>query len=632
MCGIVGAFYKRGKNRDKLLARQMADCISHRGPDDDGFYDDGDIEFGFKRLSIIDLVTGHQPIFNEDHSKVIIFNGEIYNYLELRPELEKAGHRFTTNTDTEVILHLYEEKGTECLKELNGMFAIAIWDNVTKTLFIARDRLGIKPLYYYENEEIFIFASELKAILAALEPGEVSRVAIDDYLTLRYVPAPETMFEDICKLRPGYYILKNNSGCDKKKYWDMHFESKRGGRDDFIIKQFWDLFLDSVSIRLRSDVPLGVFLSGGVDSSAVIAAMSEVGIQNIKTFAIGFHDGPEFQEFKYAEMIAKDFHTEHHSMQIGYDDFFNELPRVIWHLDEPLADSATIPLYMISRKAKEHVTVILSGEGSDEIFAGYKKSYYEFYKKQIIKNLLRRVPSIFNNEAVLMISKSIHHDLYRFMRFMNRPVTDDDIFPMSLTMSEDEKRHLFSDEMRSQLSSHNTLNMFSEFQDNLNAGDYLDRKLYIDIKSWLPDDLLAKADRATMAHGLELRVPFLDYRLVEFGASLKNKHRIRYGESKYILKESLRGKIPKEIIYRKKMGFPVPIDRWFSKGNVGHQIAMKILLEKRTLKRGLFNQDNYTKLVSSAASPVYIWYLLVLELWFRIFIEKENPEKIRLML
>ena len=609
----------------------MAELITHRGPDDEGFYFDDDIEFGFKRLSIIDLTTGHQPILNEDHSKVIIFNGEIYNYLEIRPELEKAGHRFTTKTDTEVILHLYEEKGIDCLQYLNGMFSIAIWDKEQKTLFLARDRLGIKPLYYFQNEDEFYFASELKAILAVYGATDVSKEALHHYLTLRYTPAPSSMFAGIRKLQPGHCLLIKKNSFIEKKYWDLHFENKIDANDNKISKEFWKLFLDSISLRLRSDVPLGVFLSGGVDSSAVIAAMSEMGIQDIKTFSIGFHESPEFQEFQYAERIAKQFHTDHHTMHMGSDDFFIVLPKVLWHLDEPLADSATIPLYLIAQRAKEHVTVILSGEGSDEIFAGYKKSYYPYYKKQVIKSWLRKLPIIFFGDTALNISKLINNDLFRLLRFVKRPVSEDDIFPISLTMSEEEKRQIYSDEMKEKLASHHTLNMFNELQNSLKFGDYLDRKLYIDIKSWLPDDLLAKADRATMAHGLELRVPFLDYRLVEFGASLPNRFRIRYGISKYILKKTLEGKIPRDIIYRKKMGFPVPIMTWFTQGGIGHRIAMNLLLEKRTLERGLFNRESYSTLVLSANHPVYIWYLLVLEIWFRLFVDNEKPEDIKLI-
>lgn len=631
MCGIVGIIHKNGNCNNNVLTHKMAESISHRGPDDEGFYYDSHAEFGFKRLSIIDLKTGHQPIFNEDQSKIIIFNGEIYNYLELRPNLEKAGHVFTTHTDTEVILHLYEEKGAACLNDLNGMFAFAIWDRVAQTLFLARDRLGVKPLYFYEDDDVFLFASEFKAIHAVISHIEVSRQALHDFLTLRYTPAPGSMIKGIKKVLPGYYLTVNGGRCISKQYWNLHFDRKFTQNRMSLQKEFWNLFVDSVSLRLRSDVPLGVFLSGGVDSSAVIVAMSELGIRDIKTFSIGFDDGPEFQEFKYAERIAKQFNTDHHVMKIGFKDFFSVLPKVLWHLDEPLADSAAIPLYMIGKLAKQYVTVILSGEGSDEVFAGYKKSYYPFYKQQLLKKFARKFPKIFWGDTALAISHSINHDLYRLIRFVQRPVIEDDIFPMSLTMSEEEKLALYSEKMKGEFGPNDTLLIFKSLQQTLKVGDYLDRKLYIDIKSWLPDDLLAKADKVTMAHGLELRVPFLDYRLVEFGASLPNRCRIQFGISKYLLKKSLEGRIPRDILYRKKMGFPVPISNWFQKGNAGHKIAIDMLLSQRTLQREIFDKNCYIQLVQAANNPVYIWYLLVLEIWFRIFIDMEQPENIKLL-
>lgn len=631
MCGIVGVVHLEGKCISDHLVRRMAEIISHRGPDDEGFYFDDHIELGFKRLSIIDLKTGHQPIFNEDFSKVIIFNGEIYNYKEIRLDLEKRGHIFTTNTDTEVILHAYEEKSFKCLDLLNGMFAFAIWDLENKMLFIARDRLGIKPLYYYQGSNNFVFTSELKALLDIEKLEDINKYAIHDYLTLRYPPAPSSIISGVKKLLPGHYLFIKNKNVQIKKYWDLNFTIKIKDRERNVKKKFWELFLDAVSLRLRSDVPVGLFLSGGVDSSAVAVAMSDLGIKDIKTFSIGFDTGPEYEEFAYAGRIAEKFKTDHHIKIIGSNDFFAVLPKVIWHLDEPVADSATIPLYLIAQMAKKYVTVILSGEGGDEILAGYKKSYYSFYRWQIIKNYLNHLPIKFTNPQLLKICQTINNNLFRFLNFINRPVSEDDILPISLTMSEEEKEQLYSKKIIEIVKNHKTLDMFRQFQKDLETGDYLDRKLYIDIKSWLPDDLLTKADRATMAHGLELRVPFLDYRLVEFAASLPNRFRVKKGEGKYLLKRILEDRIPNDILYRKKMGFPVPVYQWFSKGNIGHKIAMNLLLSPRTLERDIFDRRKLAILVKEAYHPVYLWYIFVLEIWYRLFIDKERAEDITLL-
>ncbi|MFH1337338.1 MAG: asparagine synthase (glutamine-hydrolyzing) [Nanoarchaeota archaeon] len=591
MCGIIGF----AGFMDRVLLKNMADVIRHRGPDDHGYFFDKNISLGARRLSIIDIKGSKQPIYNENKDIVLVFNGEIYNFQKLREELHQLGHNFSTDGDGEVIVHLYEQYGEECVTKLNGMFAFAIWDARKKKLFIARDRLGIKPLYYTQIGNRFLFGSEIKSILQyrGYKP-DTDRNALSDYLTFRYVPGPLTMFKNIFKLLPCHTLTYQDGKVETKKYWYFAFNSTNKS-EDFYVKTLKNLLEDSIKSRLISEVPLGAYLSGGLDSSFVVGLMSKISQEPINTFTVTFDD-IEFNEAPYAKSIAEHFNTNHRSLEVKQKSI-NILPKVIYHMDEPVSDPATIPTYMMAELTKKHVTVVLTGEGSDELFGGYPQ-----YRAAMIDKKLGPFRKI--------IPKLTKNDLMK--RF------DQDYTDWISIFTEKEKQEL----LKEKPEKNNTV---------IQRPYDLNQLLYFDIKQWLPDDLLTKIDKTTMAHSVEARVPFLDHIMVEFAGTVPPKYKTGMRQEKIIIRKAMQGIVPKETINRKKQGFHVPIEKWFQ-GEL-KEVAQNMLSESVIEKRGYFQYPYVKSLLNKFdSSPKYysrqLWNLFNLELWHRIFIDQEKQKKI----
>ena len=645
MCGICGIINFKGKPISQNLIQEMNNTLIHRGPDDEGYYfnqqkiansgqrigDRPSVALAHRRLSIIDLDTGHQPMSNEDGTVWIVFNGEIYNFIKLREKLIKKGHQFRTKSDTEVIIHAYEEYGTDCLKYLNGMFAFAIWDNKRQVLFLVRDRLGIKPLYYYFDRKQLVFGSEIKAILKALPYfPRIDVQGLWDYFSFRYIPAPLTIFEGIKKLLPGHFMKISNNSFKISQYWDLPHEKDSMMMDQICeykwIKQFQLLFDNSVHRRLISDVPLGVLLSGGLDSTAVVASLSRNITENLKTFSVAFkEEGPDYDETHYARVVSKHFKTDHYEIKIGFKEFLDALPKYVWYTDEPMSDPASIPLYYVSQLASEHVKVVLSGEGGDELLAGYK--YYQVYKgynrARLVSSLphcVRKILDLLNREFL----KSSR--IYRYLRIAEQGLNTYLLHIYTYNVfSEDAKKDLcpnFYQVLSSNRISEYYIKQVLDF-------DIIDQMLYRDIKVWLPDDLLLKADKMTMANSLELRVPFLDHELAEFTAKLPVSMKVRWDQhsknycTKYILRKYLQGKVPQIILERPKRGFPVPLKKWFSKQL--KPIYNDILLSSEFLSDGIFNKKFIKNILSGQDSNAFnqAWALLIFAIWKTHF-EKET--------
>jgi asparagine synthase (glutamine-hydrolysing) len=611
MCGIIGFNWN-----DKNMLKEMMRSIAHRGPDESGIYLGEDISLGHQRLKIIDMKTGKQPIHNEGDSIQIVFNGEIYNYLDLRIDLEKKGHRFYTNTDTEVIVHSYEEYGIDCVNRFNGMFAFAIWDSNTKQLLLARDRLGIKPLYYYFDGDKFIFASEIKAIFEyeGIE-REVDLNALNEYFTYRYVPTNRTMIKNIYKLLPGYILIFEDNKINVSRYWDLK-ESITNKSESYYTSKLRELLRESVKMRLMSDVPLGVYLSGGIDSSCIVALMSEIR-DNIKTFSIGF--GSEGKsEVGYAKFVSEYFGTEHYEVNVDEEDL-KILPEMVWHLDEPIADAATLPTYVISRFAKKEVTVVLAGEGGDELFAGYDN-----YRIMMFGHNYSKIIPNFLKSNVSSISKHLseHSNAKR-------------VFDLMCAKDEHERYlgiiSLFNKEETGEFGFNKKNSSADYFPNDMKL---LNKLLYFGINTWLPNDFLMKADKMTMAHAIEERVPLLDHHIAEFSFTLPPNLKLRGMTGKYIFKKAMVGILPKRIIYRRKHGYNAPMDYWFkhslkdvlaqlldeSSHNLYNiEYAVNLLKEfQRSGKSYKMNFYNAQKL----------WSILVFEMWHKMFIEGDRLEKI----
>jgi asparagine synthase (glutamine-hydrolysing) len=624
MCGIAGIYrYRSDRPVEERELRGMGDRLAHRGPDDEGYFTDGAFGFAHRRLSIQDVSPrGHGPMFTPDGEIGISFNGEIYNFVELRAELEKKGHIFHSGTDTEVILHLYLEHGEDLLPYLNGMFAFAIWDRPRRRLFIARDRLGIKPLYFTRDAEGLAFASEIKALLAVSGRQGRPRVQLemlDAYMSVGYVPTERTLFEGIEKLQPGWCLTAGEGGVRLRQYWDLEMaaglESEKGEGE--LIEEAMDLLRDAVRLQLRSDVPLGVFLSGGVDSSAVVALMHEMGIRDIRTFTVAYDFGPAFDETRYARQVAQQFGTIHREVFVTPRDFQEFIPTLLWHMDEPVTESAAISLFYVSRLAREDVTVVLSGEGSDEVFGGYP-----IYKYMQTLERYRQLPAPLRRGVInpalnllggkwkkyTLLSDQPLADRYLGVSFYERPM----------------KERLFRPEVRDHFNGHGMPHLLRPYYQKTEGMDPLLRMMYLDVKSWLPDDLLIKADKMTMACSLELRVPFLDHRLVELGARIPPRYRIKGWTTKYVLKKGMEGMLPDEILYRGKMGFPTPLARMFQGGM--REYVADTLGGDRFLNRGYFQPDVVRSLLDEHLSGAgdhhrVLWQLLVLEEWHRKFID-----------
>lgn len=587
MCGICGftGF------EDKALIKKMNNVLSHRGPDDHGTFLGDNITLGHRRLSIIDLEGGHQPIHNENGDIWIVYNGEIYNHLELRKYLEKQRHEFYTSSDTEVIVHAYEEFGDRFVEKLDGIFAFALWDSERKKLVLARDRLGVKPLYYLEAGDRFLFASEIKSILEYEEVNrELNFAVLPHFFTYRSTPSSETLFQGIKKIPQGHTLTLSNGTITINTYWDINNHTGVGESEKSAIDMFKTLFGEAVKKRLMSDVPLGVYLSGGVDSSSVVALASSFTETPLNTFAVGF--GASTDEFEFAQEVAECFETKHHELTVKSNDISKILPKIVWHLDEPIADPATIPTYLMSELTKKYVTVVLTGEGADELFAGYPK-----YK--LFASYFRIIPN------------SWKYKLFSYS-------------PPSNVFNDREKDDLMSDEVYKRDKSNKNKEINYK---NIN----LNTLLISDMKYWLPNYLLMKVDKMTMAHGLEARVPFLDYKLVEFSCKLPANLKLKGVTGKYILRKAMANILPKNIVNRPKKGFPMPLNSWLA-GDL-KELMMQTLSDSVILKK-YFNENYIGKIIKGCEKSInpitkkrctdQAWHLLVFALWYEIYIENDG--------
>ncbi len=623
MCGICGIVnFNVTDHVDRQLVERMSSAQAHRGPDDHGYFVDGNAGLGHRRLSIIDLSGGRQPIFNEDGSVAVVFNGEIYNYADLTTDLVSRGHQFVTRSDTETIVHAYEEYGDDCMRDFRGMFAFAIWDRRHKRLLLVRDRLGIKPVYYYAGKDFFVFASEIKSLLQHPKvPREVDRQALDLYLALRYVPGPRTMFKNIFKLQPGHRLTVDQYGVRITKYWDLDYESQR--RID--TEEFQHLLEESVRLRLISEVPLGVFLSGGLDSTAMLAMMSKLkGGDPVKTFSVGYETSggddseiEEANEFTFAREAAARFGAEHHEFRLTAQDFQRAIPRMVAHLDEPMADPTCIPLYFISKLARNYITVVLSGEGADETMAGYT-----FYRKMLaVEKVRKRVGPLaagFPMIALLPVGERVRAYLRRAGTSIDRHYRG---MVKGLSL---ETRLALTGEDRVEKCEGRLNEIFDQYFKHVSRASSLNRMLYADTKVWLPEDLLLKADKMTMATAVELRVPFLDHKLVEYIAGLPDEAKIRGNQGKWILRNTIGTEIPPSILHRSKKGFPMPAGAWFRTHL--REFVRDTLLGRDSACGNYFNRQAIEEIVDLQEKGRYsgyqeVWSLIVFEQWHKHFIE-----------
>lgn len=638
MCGICGIFnYRNDVPIDEAVLKKMADTLLHRGPDDEGMYLGyrNKIGLAHRRLSIIDLETGHQPIHNEDKSIWIVFNGEIYNFPELKLELEKKGHKFYTKTDTEVIVHLYEESGINCLDKLRGMFAFGLWDEHNRQLILARDHVGRKPLSYMMLDGKLIFGSEIKAMLTYPQvKREVNFEAIHYYLTYQYIPSPLTAFKDIYKLPPASYLICDEKGNVKiERYWHLSYNKKSNWKEDEYCLRIKEMLRESTKIRLISDVPLGAFLSGGIDSSAVVGMMAKCSSTPVKTFAIGFEE-KDFSELNYSRIVSKHFSTEHHEF-IVKPKAMEILPKLIWHYNEPYADVSAIPSYYVASQTRKYVTVALNGDGGDENFAGYDRYkahmlvHYYHYKK--LPDFLRK--KLFPKIVNLLPESTKRNDFFRRLkRFVNASSVSDYQRNYSLLTIFDEKQleDIYTLEFFNKIKIINLYNYLEVRYLESGSKDLLDQLQYTDFMTYLPEDLLVKMDIATMANSLEARSPFLDHKLIEFVAQIPSH--LKLGKrltSKYILKRALKDFLPAEILNRPKMGFGVPIGKWFREELKDYM--KEILLSSKTLSRNYFKEPKVTQLINDHISGkkdngYRLWTLLNLELWHRMFIDNYTEQ------
>jgi asparagine synthase (glutamine-hydrolysing) len=631
MCGICGILYSdrdQRVNRDALGS--MNRQIVHRGPDDDGFFVEKNVGLAMRRLSIIDVQTGQQPICNEDETVWIVFNGEIYNHQDLRNDLQARGHRYRSRSDTETIIHLYEEYGKDCVNHLRGMFAFAIWDGVRRCLFIARDRLGIKPLYYRYDGKTFLFGSEIKTILAY--PGvkpEFNSATLAEYLAFGYIARAESMYAGIQKLLPGHILTIDEQGqLSTSSYWDLNVEVDDGSQPrEHYVRRYREQLEGCVSSHLMSDVPLGVFLSGGLDSSAIAALTTKIRKEPIETFAVGYGE-QDYSELPYARTIAEHLQSRHHEVHLSRDEFFQSLPRLIWHEDEPIAWPSSVALYFVARLAKERVTVVLTGEGSDETLGGYTRypwillnsridTVYRKLTPAFLRSILRTVVDASPISAASR--RKLEHTF--FMRDgASWPAFYFDNFYSAFSASE--QAELLTPEAR-QMAGDAYAGSMNYW--NHSSGDLLHRLLYTDIKTYLVE-LLMKQDQMSMAASVESRVPFLDHRLVEFTASIPAKYATQGLAGKFILKAAVEDLLPHSIVYRQKMGFPTPWAYWLA--GPFQERLQRLLTEPRTLARGLFRLEALKQLFAEHAAGHRdhgnrIWRLLNLELWFRACLERE---------
>jgi asparagine synthase (glutamine-hydrolysing) len=627
MCGITG-FADRpqerrspaGADSDLALVHAMCDVIRHRGPDDEGIHVEPGVGLGMRRLSIIDLSTGNQPIHNEDRTVWVVFNGEIYNYLELRTELERAGHRFYTSSDTETIVHAYEQWGEQAFGRLRGMFGLAIWDRPRQTLLVARDRAGIKPVYYAERGGRLHFASEIKSLLVAgAADRNIDLGALDHYLTFLYTPPDGSIFRGVRKLPPGHYLRWMDGQVQVKRYWQLSAAETFAGTDVDAADQLHTVLRDAVQSHLISDVPLGAFLSGGIDSSLVVGLMAEVSERPVQTFSIGF-DEPQFDELDHARKVAAHFKTDHHEFVVR-PDALAILDRLVQHFDEPFADSSAIPTWYVCEMARRHVTVVLSGDGGDELFGGYDR-----YLPHPRVAAFDRLPIPRKRQAAAAAWPLLPHGT-RGKNFLRHVARDDRgrFLDATAFFQPDEKRSLYTDDLLQGVDPHAAERYAARQFDGLDGLPFGSQMMKFDFRTYLPEDVLVKVDRMSMAHSIESRVPLLDNHVIDFAATLPLRTKIQHGVRKVLLKQVASRILPPEIINRRKQGFGVPVGVWF-RGSLRNTFS-DVLRSQRARERGYFNQRFIDRLLAEHLSGVRdhsmrLWQLVVLELWHHAYIDE----------
>ena len=623
MCGITGRFnYDPLQPVDREVLVAMTDAVAHRGPDAAGYYHAPGIGLGHRRLSIIDLSTGDQPLANEDGTVQVIFNGEIYNFADVRAELIARGHRFRTGSDTEIIVHGYEEWGDRCVDRFRGMFAFAVWDAARCRLLLARDRLGVKPLYYAEVPgRGIVFGSEIKSLLVDRDvPRDWRPEAIDAYLTLLYIPAPDTIYRAVHKLPPGHILVAERGAIRVSRYWDLQFTGDgEAAREKEYLDQLDSLLGEAVRLRLVSDVPLGAFLSGGIDSSTVVAYMKEASGAPPVTIAVGFDDAA-YDEVRHAEAVARHLGCEFHALTANprVDDL---LPKLAWHFDEPFADSSAVPTYYVSKAARQLVTVALSGDGGDELWAGYARHRVE-HLEQRVRGSLGGAASIagwLGRALPLSVkgARSLRHLSY----------APDEAYALKHGYGHfepDAKTRLYSRDFTTAVGKADAFSTFRDAYRDCASADPMDRAMYVDARTYMIDDVLTKVDRMSMAVSLEAREPLLDHKLLEFAAGVPAALKLRHGQGKYLLRRVLERRVPREIIDRPKRGFAAPIGQWLRGPLAG--LTSALLLDGRLRDRGIFEPAEVTRIWEEHRSgradhPHRLWQLVMLELWFRQFVD-----------
>jgi len=628
MCGIAGlAFTDPRHPVDRELLGRMTEVLRHRGPDADGFHLGPGVGLGHRRLSIIDIATGDQPIYNETRSVAVVFNGEIYNFPELARELEARGHTFATRSDTETIVHAYEEFGLEFVKRLRGMFAFALWDESHRRLVLGRDRAGKKPLYYHADGDRLVFASEIKALLK--DPSIKRRISLEglsDYFTFGNIPAPGTVFQDIQQIPPGHLLIWERGRARLHEYWDVFFNGTGPATPGAASEAFSALLDEAVGMRMVADVPLGAFLSGGVDSSAVVASMARQSTRPVVTTCVGFVERTH-SELGHARVVAKALGTEHHEVLVK-PDAISDLPRLVWHLDQPFADSSALPTYYVSRAARERVTVALSGDGGDELFAGYQRRYGIHRLEQRLRRL---IPGPVRRGVLAPLAR-----FYPRSDFIPRPLRLKLVLSnlgqsferayfndMSLFLDE-EKQALCTPEFLAQARHHDPIAGFARHFEKVRGADPLSRILYVDFKTWLANDILVKVDRMSMACSLEVRSPLLDHKIVEFAASLPPQLKFRGSISKYLLKRHVAARLPAASVHRPKQGFELPLAAWL-RGDL-REMARDLLFSTQAAGRGYVRPEAVKRIWDAHQSGYrnqssQLWALLVLELWHRQYVD-----------
>lgn len=621
MCGICGVADFEQPVVCKESVVRMTDTLRHRGPDDAGVYVAAGIGLGHRRLSIIDVAGGHQPISNEDGSVWVLLNGEIYNYPDLRHKLLARGHRFTTTSDTEAIVHLYEDCGENCFSELRGMFSIALWDARERKLLLARDRVGKKPLFYFSNGRRIIFGSELKALLAADGlPRALDNEAVSDYFSLGYVPAPKSIYRAVRKVLPGHYLTASADGIRETQYWDLSFARTEEKSEEEWCELLRQELCEATRVRLMSEVPLGAFLSGGVDSSLVVAMMSRLVKQPVATCSIGFEE-EAFNESAYAQQVASQFKTDHH-LEIVRPSAAEVIDKLVWHFDEPFADSSAIPTYYVSAAARRHVTVALGGDGGDENFAGYRRYYFDQFENRMRSMVPQAVRgAVFGplgrHYPALAWAPRVFRGKATFQSLSRTPL--EGYFNSMSLFRPDEKPRLLTADFRRTLGGYDTLDVLRHYYDRADTDDLLSRIQYLDIKTYLTDDILVKVDRASMAVSLEVRAPLLDHKVMERAASIPSALKLRNTTGKYILKKAMEPMLPRDILYRPKQGFAVPLAQWFRREL--RDLAYDTLFSEddgvldRAYLKSIWKQHQQNRFDRSA----YLWSVLMFRKWQKTF-------------